>query len=309
MRYTIQDLLYLMECLRAPVGGCPWDLAQSPSTIINYSIEEVYELAAAIEQNDSAAVQDELGDVLFQVVFLAQLAHESKEFAFDDVVHGVCKKLLRRHPHVFPRGVLYPTNEVTPQSEAIDAETVVKNWEAIKQLERNDKQLEGLFADVPLALPAMARAVKLQKRAASIGLDWPDIHGAFASLSSELSELEAVLQAMRPMPAGEGGALNSAQEAAVNTDADAETDRAIIEQQLADELGDVLFSCVNVARKAGLNPEQCLRQANQKFARRAEFVKNQLNGGIGASAALDNSADADLSSSLEALWVQAKHQI
>ena len=309
MRYTIQDLLYLMECLRAPVGGCPWDLAQSPSTIINYSIEEVYELAAAIEQNDSAAVQDELGDVLFQVVFLARLAQENKEFEFDDVVHGVCKKLLRRHPHVFPRGVLYPTNDITPQSLVIDAETVAKNWEAIKQLERTDKQLEGLFADVPLALPAMSRAVKLQKRAASIGLDWPDIHGAFARLSSELSELETVLHTMSPMQTGERVAPSSAQEAIVDYDAHTETHRAIIEQQLADELGDVLFSCVNVARKAGLNPEQCLRQANQKFARRAEFVKSQLDRGSEASAALDNPVDANLSSSLEALWVQAKRQI
>jgi ATP diphosphatase len=308
MRYTIPDLLYLMECLRAPVGGCPWDLAQSPSTIINYSIEEVYELAAAIEQNDSAAVQDELGDVLFQVVFMAQLANENKEFEFDDVVHGVCEKLLRRHPHVFPRGVLYPTNDITPQNVAIDAETVAKNWEAIKQLERNDKQLEGLFADVPLALPAMSRAKKLQKRAASIGLDWPDIHGAFASLSSELSELETVLHAMRPMPPGEKGVLHSAQEAVVDDDAYAETHRTIIEQQLADELGDVLFSCVNVARKAGLNPEQCLRQANQKFARRAEFVKSQLDRYNEASTGLDDPADADLSSSVEALWVQAKQQ-
>ena len=195
MRYTIQDLLYLMECLRAPVGGCPWDLAQSPSTIINYSIEEVYELAAAIEQNDSAAVQDELGDVLFQVVFLAQLAHESKEFAFDDVVHGVCKKLLRRHPHVFPRGVLYPTNEITPQSEAIDAETVVKNWEAIKQLERNDKQLEGLFADVPLALPAMARAVKFRQ-------SW---RATSTSVSSILTDLrQAQSSRFRAIPARVG---------------------------------------------------------------------------------------------------------
>jgi len=308
MRYTIPDLLYLMECLRAPVGGCPWDLAQSPSTIINYSIEEVYELAAAIEQNDTAAVQDELGDVLFQVIFLAQLANENKEFEFDDVVQGVCEKLLRRHPHVFPRGVLYPTNDITPQNVAIDAETVAKNWEAIKQLERKDKQLEGLFADVPRALPAMSRAVKLQKRAASIGLDWPDIHGAFASLSSELSELETVLHAMRPMPSGEEGVLNSAQEAVVDNDAHAESHRTITKQRLADELGDVLFSCVNVARKAGLNPEQCLRQANQKFARRAEFVKSQLDRCNETSTRLDDPADVDLSSSVEALWAQAKRQ-
>ncbi|MGB5326196.1 MAG: nucleoside triphosphate pyrophosphohydrolase [Pseudomonadales bacterium] len=255
--YTMDDLLYLMARLRDPDGGCPWDLQQDARSIINYSIEEVYELADALEQGDAGSVRDELGDLLFQVVFFARLAEEEDSFDFGAVVRALCEKLLRRHPHVFADGDLYPANadstgEAKPRTVSIDSQQVKANWEAIKQSERSEREQSGLFANVPLALPAILRAAKLQKRAAAIGLDWPDVDGAVQSLRAELGELE--------------------QEIARRANGHPAAQR----QRLQEELGDVLFSCVNVARKLELNAEQALRDANGRFCQRAEYVERSL---------------------------------
>ena len=198
-QYSVDDLQYLMSRLRDPQTGCPWDLKQTPQTIINYSIEEVYELADAIESADIDDIKGELGDVLFQVIFLARLAHEEKQFTFNDVVHTLCSKLVTRHPHVFTNGALYPSSgngEKNEESTAssIDEDQVAKNWERIKAGERVKKNRGGLFDDVPLALPALSRAVKLQKRGTTIGFDWPNAKGALAKLKEEVLELEELIE-------------------------------------------------------------------------------------------------------------------
>lgn len=276
-RYQLVDLLRLMDRLRDPVQGCPWDLQQDARSIINYSIEEVYELADAIEQGAAGSIRDELGDLLFQVVFLARLASEQGQFAFDDVVHGLCDKLLRRHPHVFPDGELDTAPGENQAGTAVDTRQVRENWEAIKRRERRERQQGGLFADVPAALPAMLRAAKLQKRAAGIGLDWPDAAGAMQSLREETAELA---EAMDEAAIRGGGDHSDA---------------------LSEELGDVLFSCVNVARKLGLNPEQALRDANRKFVQRAGRVQASLQ---------DDGSDGDGrrvdAAEIDRLWQQAK---
>ena len=258
-QYSVDDLLYLMSRLRDPQTGCPWDLKQTPQTIINYSIEEVYELADAIESADIDDIKGELGDVLFQVIFLARLAHEEKQFTFNDVVHTLCSKLVTRHPHVFTNGALYPSSgngEKNEESTAssIDEDQVAKNWERIKAGERVKKNRGGLFDDVPLALPALSRAVKLQKRGTTIGFDWPNAKGALAKLKEEVLELEELIEQaeqQQDLPAN-------------------------FPQRVEDEMGDVFFSAINVARKMSVNSEQSLRHANKKFVTRVDAVIAKL---------------------------------
>jgi ATP diphosphatase len=258
-QYSVDDLLYLMSRLRDPQTGCPWDLKQTPQKIINYSIEEVYELADAIESADIDDIKGELGDVLFQVIFLARLAHEEKQFTFNDVVHTLCSKLVTRHPHVFTNGALYPSSGNGEKNEAstassIDEAQVAKNWERIKAGERVKKNRGGLFDDVPLALPALSRAVKLQKRATTIGFDWPNAKGALAKLKEEVLELEELIdqaEQQQDLPAN-------------------------FPQRVEDEMGDVFFSAINVARKMSVNSEQSLRHANKKFVTRVDAVIAKL---------------------------------
>jgi len=258
-QYSVDDLLYLMSRLRDPQTGCPWDLKQTPQKIINYSIEEVYELADAIESADIDDIKGELGDVLFQVIFLARLAHEEKQFTFNDVVHTLCSKLVTRHPHVFTNGALYPSSGNGEKNEAstassIDEAQVAKNWERIKAGERVKKNRGGLFDDVPLALPALSRAVKLQKRATAIGFDWPNAKGALAKLKEEVLELEELIdqaEQQQDLPAN-------------------------FPQRVEDEMGDVFFSAINVARKMSVNSEQSLRHANKKFVTRVDAVIAKL---------------------------------
>jgi len=258
-QYSVDDLLYLMSRLRDPQTGCPWDLKQTPQTIINYSIEEVYELADAIESADIDDIKGELGDVLFQVIFLARLAHEEKQFTFNDVVHTLCSKLVTRHPHVFTNGALYPSSGNGEKNEAstvssIDEAQVAKNWERIKAGERVKKNRGGLFDDVPLALPALSRAVKLQKRGTTIGFDWPNAKGALAKLKEEVLELEELIEQaeqQQDLPAN-------------------------FPQRVEDEMGDVFFSAINVARKMSVNSEQSLRHANKKFVTRVDAVIAKL---------------------------------
>lgn len=252
--YTINDLLYLMSRLRDPDQGCPWDLKQTSQTLIQHSVEEIYELVDAIESANSKDIQAELGDVLFQVIFLARLAEEQQQFDFHQVVDQLCSKLIRRHPHVFIDGQLSKHRNQNSQRETISEQQVSKNWETIKAAERVTEGREGLFDDVPLALPALLRAVKLQKRAATVGLEFTQARSALDKLKEEVFELEQAMEAYQQQGA-------SAQSA---------------EDRMIDELGDVLFSSVNVARKLAINPESALRGANQKFSHRVLAVLAEL---------------------------------
>jgi nucleoside triphosphate diphosphatase len=174
----IQPLVEIMEQLRTPITGCPWDLEQDFSTIAPYTIEEAYEVVDAIERDDLAALKDELGDLLLQVVFHSQMASEQGAFVLQDVIDGICNKMIRRHPHVFA------------DVEADHADAVVSNWEAIKAAERQDKIADkSALADIARALPALLRAQKLQKRAARTGFDWPDVHGCVDKLQEEIGEV------------------------------------------------------------------------------------------------------------------------
>ncbi len=226
---AIEDLLQIMAQLRTPETGCPWDLQQDFHSIAPYTLEEAYEVADAIEQGNPAALKEELGDLLFQVVYHAQMAQEAGWFDFDAVVEGICEKMVRRHPHVFG----------DEDIETAEAQTAA--WEVHKQRERGqqDSALDG----VPLALPALTRADKLQKRASRVGFDWPSIHGVSDKVEEELDELR--------------------EEIKNNAGADA----------LMDEAGDLLFAAVNLVRHAGIDPEAALRQGNRKFSRRFRMVE------------------------------------
>jgi len=216
MTYTLDDLLHLMARLRDPQYGCPWDLKQDYASIVPHTIEEAYEVADTIERGDFEHLQGELGDLLFQVVYYSQLAREEGRFEFDGVIDAITRKLIRRHPHVFPTGELYAPLD-TPM---LDEAQVKSRWEEIKAEERAEKsepEQLSLLDDVPAALPALSRAAKLQKRAATVGFDWPD---ALPVLDKVREELDEVLQAM----------------------ADGDSDA------LEDELGDLLFATVNLAR-------------------------------------------------------------
>ncbi|HET8692583.1 MAG TPA: nucleoside triphosphate pyrophosphohydrolase [Steroidobacteraceae bacterium] len=227
----IERLLAIMERLRDPERGCPWDLQQDFRSIAPHTIEEAYEVADAIGAGDLGALRDELGDLLFQVVFHARMASEQGAFAFDDVVEAICDKLTRRHPHVFGDAVVAGAVE---QSKA---------WERMKQEERAARGAAGTLADVPLALPALTRARKLGSRAAQAGFDWPDAAGPRAKVEEELAELDAAGNDPR---------------------------------RRAEELGDLLFSVVNLARHLGVDPEAALHGANDRFARRFRHVEAAL---------------------------------
>ena len=236
-QYSLDDLLRVMARLRDPNGGCPWDLKQTFETIVPSTLEECYELADAIEQQDMPHIAEELGDVLFQVIFYSQLGSEEGAFDFSSVVHTLVEKLLRRHPHVFAEGQIEGRVD-----EVVDTTAVKANWEAIKQQERDAKAKTGALADVPLALPALPRAQKLQKRAANVGFDWSEFDAVLENLESEIAELR---------------------EALTLGDAD----------HVEDEFGDVLFSVVNVGRHLKLDAERSLRRANTKFERRFQRVE------------------------------------
>jgi MazG family protein len=251
----IENLLDIMAQLRKPQTGCPWDLQQDFRSIAPYTLEEAYEVVDAIEQGDARALEEELGDLLFQVVYHAQMAHEAGWFDFHAVAAGICEKLVRRHPHVFGDDVIKT------------AEAQTHAWELHKERERG--QQESLLEGVPLALPALTRAEKLQKRAARAGFDWPSIHGVSEKVEEELNELREELQA----------------------DADAAA--------VMDEAGDLLFAAVNLLRHAGIDPEAALRQANQKFSRRFGMVE-KLSEAAGATV-----AETDLDT-LDYYWDQAK---
>ncbi|CCQ10741.1 Nucleoside triphosphate pyrophosphohydrolase MazG [Pseudoalteromonas luteoviolacea B = ATCC 29581] len=230
---NIEKLLSIMATLRDGEKGCDWDKHQTFKSIVPHTLEEAYEVADAIEQNDWSQVKDELGDLLFQVIFYAQLGKEAGHFDFSDIVDNLNAKLVRRHPHVF----------ATQQS--LSRDELEAQWTAIKKTEKHDKAKQ-FGDDVPLNLPALSRAQKIQKRAANLGFDWPSYHGALDKVKEEVEE---VIDAM---------------------DADPHSEHS------GEELGDLLFATVNTARHGGFDAEQLLRQASRKFVDRFQHVEVEL---------------------------------
>ncbi len=253
----MQKLLEIMAQLRDPQNGCPWDLEQDFRSIAPYTIEEAYEVADAIDRADLTDLKEELGDLLLQVVFHAQMAREQNAFDFSEVVASISAKMVRRHPHVFGDE---PVTDAQAQREA---------WETHKARERDASADQSKVLDgISLNLPALSRASKLGKRAARVGFDWPNADGAIAKIHEELTELD---------------------------DARTRDDR----ESMAEELGDVLFSVVNLARHLNIDAEESLRSANRKFIRRFEKVEAQVTA--------DGRQWSDCKSDqLEAFWERAK---
>jgi nucleoside triphosphate diphosphatase len=238
--YRLADLIAIMTALRTPVTGCPWDVEQTFGSIAPYTIEEAYEVADAIERGDLYDLRDELGDLLLQVVYHARIAEEQGSFAFADVVDAICRKMVRRHPHVFG------------DAETRAAVQLKGMWDRIKAEEKAAKlgthveaKPESLLDAVPSNLPALARAVKMQHRAAKIGFDWPTVVPVFEKLKEEIAELEEA------MAAGD-------------------------DNHVREEFGDMLFVLANLARHLKLDPEDALRGANAKFDRRFRHVEQRL---------------------------------
>lgn len=269
--YQLNDLLYLMARLRHPDGGCPWDLQQDFASIVPHTLEEAYEVADAIEREDFAHLPSELGDLLFQVVYYSQLGQEQQLFDFSTVVHSITAKLVRRHPHVFPEGDLYGQM----QAVTVGTEQVKERWEDIKQQERAEQaepeQVVSTLADIPLNLPALSRALKIQKRAANVGFDWSSLAPVLDKVSEELQEVR--------------DAIASAEPAAIS-----------------EELGDLLFATVNVARHLKVDPETALRAANIKFSQRLQYVEQQAHQ---QGMAISDCSEAQL----DALWSLAKQHL
>lgn len=227
----INKLKNIMKTLRDPVGGCPWDIEQDFKSISPHTIEEAYEVVDAINNNDMPALKEELGDLLLQVIFHSQMASEKGEFSFDDVVESICNKLISRHPHVFG------DMEVKTAAEQEAA------WEKHKEKERAAKGNQSLLDGVALALPALMRANKLQKRAAKVGFDWPDVKGVFAKIEEEISEVKEAIEDNK------------------NIDG---------------EIGDLIFIVSNLARKLDINPEEALKKCNEKFYKRFSYIEEKL---------------------------------
>ncbi len=257
----LNRLLAVMARLRDPKDGCVWDIEQTFATIAPYTVEEAYEVADAIERGDLGDLKEELGDLLLQVVFHSRMAEEQGAFAFDDVAASIADKMIRRHPHVFAD---------TAYANVADQKL---GWEEIKAAERKAKAQKtkmggGVLDDVPVGLPAMTRAVKLTKRAARVGFEWPSVHEILDKLREEAAELEAEIDV-------------------------ADRDKA------REELGDLLFVVANLARKLEVEPEDALRAANAKFVRRFHFIEAAL-------AARGKTPDQSDLAEMDGLWNEAK---
>ncbi|MGH6907223.1 MAG: nucleoside triphosphate pyrophosphohydrolase, partial [Aestuariivirga sp.] len=225
----IETLRAIMKALRAPVTGCPWDLEQNFETIAAYTIEEAYEVADAIAKGSRPELCEELGDLLLQVVYHAQMAEEEGSFDFEDVTEAICRKLLRRHPHVFGDDAARP------------AKLAKSFWEDMKARERKDKPNKSLLATVPVALPGLMRAVKLQAKAAKVGFDWPSVDHVYDKITEEVAEFRSAPEAKK-----------------------------------TEEYGDLLFALANVARHLAIDPEAAMRAANAKFERRFAHIETRL---------------------------------
>lgn len=260
----MQQLLKIMAQLRDPQNGCPWDREQTFATILPYTLEEAYEVADAIEQSDMSALRSELGDLLFQVVFHARMAEEAGDFDFNDVVRAISEKLIRRHPHVFG------------DVKIADAEAQALAWEQYKQRERQEKAAEdqrpaSILDDVPRALPGLLRAVKLQRRVARVGFDWPDIGPVLAKIEEELQEIR--------------------EELASGTD----------HARMTHEVGDLLFACANLARHVQVDPEVAMRGINERFERRFRRIEELLHE-------QGRSVEQSTLEEMDVLWDQAKRE-
>lgn len=243
-RYQLADLLYLMARLRDPQSGCPWDVQQDFHSIVPHTLEEAYEVADAIEREAWDELPGELGDLLFQVVYYAQFGKEQERFEFADVVDGIVRKLVRRHPHVFPDGDLRACHD----GQTVARDEVSGQWQAIKAQERQEQgqdETTSILAGVPLNMPAMTRAVKLQKKAARTGFDWSGPEPVLEKIHEELAEVQEALA---------GGS----------------------HQALEHEIGDLLFAVTNLARHAGIDPEQAVRSTNQRFSQRFSYIEQQV---------------------------------
>ena len=280
-RTAIEKLVALMVMLRDQKLGCPWDLEQTIESLVPYTLEEVYEVVDAIDKNDMVELKDELGDLLFQVVFYAQIACEEGLFTFDDVADSITAKLIRRHPHVFPDATIGSFGS----KSYISSDQVVVNWEAIKQEEKIKKlqhraqrgqtekedstdAIASTLDDVPRSLPALERAYKLQKRAANTGFDWSDIAPVIEKLKEESAEFQSALETKN-------------------------------QQQIQAEIGDVLFTAVNLARHASVEPEIALRAANHRFEERFKWIETTLYS-------RDQTVNETNQEQLDELWEQAK---
>ncbi len=254
---SIDTLRAIMKALRDPVDGCPWDVKQDHKSIAAYTIEEAYEVVEAIELDDMDELRDELGDLLLQVVFHSEMASERKDFSMDDVIAAICEKMIRRHPHVFGNE---EQRKVSPDKGF---------WEDIKATEKpvNGVDKPKTLDNVPVALPALSRAEKLQKKAARVGFDWPTIDGVFDKISEEIDEIRQAIK-------------------------DNEGD-----QRIGEEVGDLLFSVVNLSRHLSHDPETVLRFANNKFQKRFNDLEENAEQPL-------QSLDLD---QLEALWQRAKN--
>lgn len=244
-KYGVEDLVYLMQRLREPEFGCPWDQKQDFDSIVPFTIEECYEVVDAIEQQDWQHLSEELGDLLFQIIFYAQLGDENNLFDLTDIVHQLVAKLIRRHPHVFPNQEL-----MQKRTMQLSEQEIADSWEEIKRQEREEKGEQqrknvSILDDIPMALPSLQRAYKLQKRAAKVGFDWHDVLPVIDKMEEELQELRA----------------------AITTG---------VASDIQDEMGDVLFSQVNLARHLGVKADEALRLTNKKFTRRFSYVEERV---------------------------------
>ena len=284
-RYTIDDLKYLMARLRDPERGCPWDVKQSFESIVSHTLEEAYEVADAIESGDRNDMRDELGDLLFQVIFYARIGEEEGSFDFTDITDAITTKLLRRHPHVFPNKDLKAYH---PEGTSFSDDQIKGQWDAIKAEERALKAKQAaltgtqvkaasILDDIPNALPALGRAEKLQRRAANVGFDWDKVDDVFAKIEEEIGEIREVLQ-----DAG-----------------NADLREAYIHERLTDEVGDLLFCGVNLARFLKVKPDEALRSCHNKFTSRFNFIERTL---AEKGKAFEDCTLAEL----ESLWNEAK---
>ena len=257
---AIENLLQVMVDLRDPENGCPWDIRQTSQTIAGHTLDETHELVDAIERDDTENIKEELGDLLFNIVFHSRVAEEKGQFNFADVAQGITDKMLRRHPHVFGEA----------RDKDWSEEVLAQQWQAIKEKEKAAKVKSGI-SDGASANSAMYRAREIQKDAAELGFDWPDINPVFAKLEEELEELKQAFK---------------------SGDKDA----------ISDELGDLLFVCVNLGRHARVNAEMSLRRTNRKFQRRFAYVQEQM-------AAAGIVMDQRQLDQMEVFWQDAKTQV
>jgi ATP diphosphatase len=266
----IARLIEIMAALRTPITGCPWDLEQNFETIAPYTIEEAYEVADAIQRRDLTDLKDELGDLWLQVVYHARMAEELNAFSFGDVVEGVTRKMIRRHPHVFGEGTARSAADVDGLWAKIKAEERAEKAAERAKLNASETGDDGgrpitegpisILGHVPLALPALTRAIKLQDKAAKVGFDWPSLAPVFDKLNEELSELETAI-------------ASDQSRRSISSDASRDTYSA---EAVQEEFGDLLFVMANIARHLKIDPEHALRSANSKFTRRFAHIEKRL---------------------------------